>query len=204
MRRFYGFSWKLVRAFFRVALGFRAFGSEKVPSGGPVILASNHRSFLDPPLIGVSVEREVHFMAKSELFTFRPFGRLIALLNAHPVRRGQKDAAAVEKMIELLRRGEAVVIFPEGTRQKGDGGVGRAKSGVARLAQATGASIVTVYVGGSREKWKAFLRLKPVRVHFGRVIGPDIYREYSRDPKGFRALATFVVEEIGRIQEEVD
>ncbi|OGF97643.1 MAG: hypothetical protein A2Z06_01185 [Candidatus Glassbacteria bacterium RBG_16_58_8] len=204
MRPFYCLSWKIVRVLSKAILGFRAVGPEKVPSSGPIILASNHRSYFDPPLIGISVDREVHFMAKSELFSFRPFGRLIASLNAHPVRRGQKDSAAVDEMVELLKRGEAVVIFPEGTRQRGRGGVGRAKSGVARLALSTGAPIMTVYIRGSREKWKALFRLKPVRVYFGRVIEPETYGKYSRDSKGFRALAGHVVGEIGRLIEEVD
>jgi 1-acyl-sn-glycerol-3-phosphate acyltransferase len=175
-----------------------------VPSEGPVILASNHRSYFDPPLIGVSVDREVHFMAKSELFSFPPFGALISALNAHPVRRGQKDTAAVDRMVELLKDGAAVVIFPEGTRNRGQDRLGKAKSGIARLAQASGVPIQIVCVRGSRNKWKALLRRAPVRVYFGRVITSEEYRMYETDPKGYRALSRFVLGEIGRLMSEID
>lgn len=204
MRLFYRFSWHIVRTLFRILLGYKVIGAEKVPSKGPLILASNHRSYFDPPLIGVSVDREVHFMAKSELFSFKPFGKLISILNAHPVRRGQKDTAAVDGMIELLRNDEVVVIFPEGTRQRGGKRTGKAKSGVARLAHASGAPILTVYVSGSDMKLKSLLRLRPLRVYFGRVIDPDEYRAFDPKPKGFRALANFVLEEIDRIMTNVE
>ncbi len=196
MRPFYRLSWKIVRALFRVLLGFRETGSEKVPLEGPVIIASNHRSYLDPPLLGVSIRREIHFLAKSELFSFKPFARLITTLNAHPVRRGMKDTAAVNEMIGLLERGEAVVIFPEGTRRKDEMEPLKIKSGVARLAQATGAPILTVHIRGSRKKLRAILRIDPVRVKFGRIIRPEEYREFGKDPKGFRKLAGYVLSEI--------
>jgi 1-acyl-sn-glycerol-3-phosphate acyltransferase len=204
MKPFYRFSWGIVRTLFKVLFGFRAVGSEKVPVDGPVILASNHRSYYDPPLIGISINREVHFLAKVELFSFRPFGKLISALNAHPVRRGQKDIAAVAEMVDLLKNARAVVIFPEGTRQKGMGDHVKAKSGVARLALATGAPIMTTYVQGSENVWKALFRLRPVRVHFGRIIEPEEYRKYSKDSKGFRSLAKYVLGEINELGREVE
>ena len=204
MKPFYRFCWRVVRTLFKVFLGFKSVGSEKVPEEGPVIIASNHRSCFDPPLLGVSVNREIHFLAKSELFTFRPFAKLIIALNAHPVRRGHKEARAVGGMVDLLKNEEAVVIFPEGTRQKESEMLGNAKSGVARLAQASGAPILTAYIRGSRKKWKGFLRINPVRVYFGKLIGPDMYRDYGRDPKGFRALAKYVLGEIESIMKAVE
>lgn len=204
MRFFYRFSWHIVRSLFKILLGFRVIGAEKIPLKGPLILASNHRSYFDPPLIGVSVEREVHYLAKSELFSFKPFGKLISVLNAHPVRRGQKDTAAVDEMIGLLKNGKAVVIFPEGTRQRGAKRLGKAKSGIARLAQATGAPILTVYIRGSNEKMKCLLRLRPLRVCFGRVIDSVEYRDFGQTPKGFRALANFVLEEVDRIMMDME
>ncbi len=204
MKPFYRFSWRVVRTLFKVTLGLKVVGSEKVPEEGPLILASNHRSYFDPPLLGISVSREIHFLAKSELFSFRPFGKLITYLNAHPIRRGEKDTHAVDGMVELLKRNEAVAIFPEGTRQKEGTNLGRPKSGVARLAQATGAPILTVYIRGSRKKWKGFLRIDPVGVYFGKMINPDVYGEYGKDPKGFRALATYVLSEIEGLMEKVE
>jgi 1-acyl-sn-glycerol-3-phosphate acyltransferase len=193
-----------VRTLFRVFLGFKEIGTDKVPPKGPVIIASNHRSYFDPPLLGVSIQREIHFLAKSELFTFKPFAKLITTLNAHPVRRGRKDTVAVNEMIGLLEKGEAVVIFPEGTRRTEKRRSVKIKSGVARLAQATGAPILTVHIKGSREKWKAFLRIKPVCVKFGRIIGPEEYRDFGENPKGFRELACYILEEIDKLGGEGD
>jgi 1-acyl-sn-glycerol-3-phosphate acyltransferase len=204
VKPFYRFSWVVVRFLFKVILGFRAEGAELVPSGCPVILASNHRSYLDPPLIGVSVDREVHFMAKAELFSFRPFGKLISALNAHPVHRGKGDTAAVDCMVDLLKKDSAVVIFPEGTRIHTKGGVGRAKSGVARLALATNAPIVTVCIKGNLNIWRAISRREPVRVYFGRVIRPEEYRCYGRNTRGYRRLAAYVLGEIERLVESVE
>jgi 1-acyl-sn-glycerol-3-phosphate acyltransferase len=204
MTAFYRFSWRLVRTLFRVFFGFKSVGSEHVPPDGPLILASNHRSYLDPPLLGISLEREVHFLAKAELFAFGPFGRLITALNAHPVRRGQRDTTAVEGMVELLREGKVVVIFPEGTRQKVRMRSVQAKSGVSRLAQATGAPIQVAYVEGSGEKWKALLRLRPLRVYFGPIIQSEEYREYGSSTKGYRTLAKTVIGEIERLGREVE
>ncbi len=203
MRLFYRFSWRIVRALFRALLGFKAVGSENVPSTGRVILASNHRSYLDPPLIGVSVGREVHFLAKSELFAFAPFARLISALNAHPVRRGQKDTGAIGVMTDLLKDEMAVVIFPEGTRQKKGSIPGKAKSGVARLALASGAPILPVYIKGSQSVWKAILRIEPVRVYFGKVIGPEESGRYRKDATGYRTLAGHVLEEINGLMREM-
>jgi 1-acyl-sn-glycerol-3-phosphate acyltransferase len=204
MKPFYRFSWRVVRALFKIAFGLKIIGSEKVPEDGPLILASNHRSYFDPPLLGISVNREIHFLAKSELFSFRPFGKLITYLNAHPVRRGKKDTRAVDGMVELLKKNEAVAIFPEGSRQKEGKNLGKAKSGVARLAQATHAPILTVYIRGSRKKWRGFLRVDPVSVYFGKMISPDVYGEYGKDPKGYRALATYVLSEIEGLMEMVE
>ncbi len=204
MRPFYHFSWRVVRALFRALLGFKAVGSESVPSTGRIILASNHRSYLDPPLIGVSVRREVHFLAKSELFVFAPFARIISALNAHPVRRGKKDTGAIGVMTDLLKDDMAVVIFPEGTRQKKGAVPGKAKSGIARLALASGAPILPVYIKGSQSVWKAILRIEPVRVYFGRVISPEEAGRYRKDATGYRALAGHVLEEINGLIKEME
>jgi glycerol-3-phosphate dehydrogenase (NAD(P)+) len=147
-----------VLVYFRV----RRLGREHVPAGG-VILASNHRSFLDPFAIGICIRRPIYFVAKRELFKNPLVGWFLNSMGAFPVRRGQADEESVKTSLQLLERGEAVVVFPEGTRIVG-GSLGRPKRGVGRLALQSGAPVVPVAVAGSenaREGW----RIRPVRVH---------------------------------------
>jgi 1-acyl-sn-glycerol-3-phosphate acyltransferase len=137
-------------------------GRRHVP-GGPVILASNHRSFLDPFVLGCCVPRPVYFMAKSELFRNRIVAWLLNCLGAFPVRRGESDEESVRTARALLDRGEAVVIFPEGTRIP-RGSLGRPRRGVGRLALESGAPVVPVAVSGS-ERARRGWRIRPVKVH---------------------------------------
>src|SRR4051812_19522279 len=101
-----------ILVWFRVA----RHGREHIPKRGPVILAANHRSFLDPFVVGICLRRPVYFVAKQELFAKRWQGWLLNALGAFPVRRGESDEESVETAKAILARGGAVVIFPEGTR----------------------------------------------------------------------------------------
>ena len=146
-----------VLVYFRV----RRVGREHIPAGG-VILASNHRSFLDPFVIGCCVGRPIFFVAKRELFRNPLLGWLLNCMGAFPVRRGRSDEESVKTALELLARGQAVVVFPEGTRIV-NGSLGRPKRGVGRLVLQSGAPVVPVAVMGSeraRDGW----RIKPVKV----------------------------------------
>src|SRR5213078_4532570 len=128
----------IVRAFLQPALmlWFRLgrFGREHVPREGGVILAANHKSFLDPFVIGCCLRRPVYFVAKRELFDKRWQGWLLNALGAFPIRRGESDEESMETAKQIARRGEAVVIFPEGTRIRSEHELGTAKRGVGRLA----------------------------------------------------------------------
>jgi 1-acyl-sn-glycerol-3-phosphate acyltransferase len=145
-------------AYFRL----RRLGREHIPSGG-VILAANHRSFLDPFAIGCCNPRPVYFVAKRELFKNPVIGWFLNCMGAFPVRRGESDEESVETALALLERGQAVVIFPEGTRIR-SGSLAKPKRGVGRLALQSGAPVVPIAITGSehaRDGW----RIKPVKVH---------------------------------------
>ncbi|MFL5841754.1 MAG: lysophospholipid acyltransferase family protein, partial [Thermoleophilaceae bacterium] len=122
-------------------------GRKNIPKNGPVILASNHRSFLDPFVIGCSVRRPVYFVAKKELFAKRWQGWILNRLGAFPVKRGESDEESMATARGVLERGGALVIFPEGTRHP-KGPLGRPKRGVGRLALETGAPVVPIAVMG--------------------------------------------------------
>src|SRR5262249_21235130 len=97
----------------RVWLRLSAVRTELVPRAGPLLLASNHSSLLDPPLIGSVLPRELDYMAKTELFRIPGLGRLIRKLNAHPVDRSGSDSSALRLALRLLGGGRAVLVFPE-------------------------------------------------------------------------------------------
>jgi glycerol-3-phosphate dehydrogenase (NAD(P)+) len=155
----------VVRAFLQpfLMIFFRLtrLGREHLPGGG-LILAANHRSFLDPFLIGCCVRRPIYFVAKQELFANRLQGWFLNCLGAFPVRRGESDEESVATALALLERGEAVVIFPEGTRIR-HGSVDRPKRGVGRLALESGAPVVPVAVTGSEHARRGWI-FRPVKV----------------------------------------
>lgn len=167
-----------VLAYFRV----RRIGFDHVPPGG-VILASNHRSFLDPFLIGCFVCRPIYFVAKQELFANPLVGWLLNCLGAFPVRRQASDEDTVDTALHLLRRGSPVVIFPEGTRIA-DGSLGTPKRGVGRLALQSGAPVVPVAVAGT-ERARNGVLIKPVKVHLR--CGPPLTFPRVDDPSPFLA-----------------
>jgi glycerol-3-phosphate dehydrogenase (NAD(P)+) len=143
--------------YFRV----RRIGREHIPSG-PVILAANHRSFLDPWVIGICLRRPIYFVAKQELFKNRLIGWFLNCLGAFPVRRGESDEESMATARALLERGEAVVIFPEGTRRR-SGPLREPKRGVGRLALESGAPVIPVAITGT-ERARRGLVIRPVRV----------------------------------------
>lgn len=137
-------------------------GRGHVPRTGPVILAANHRSFLDPFLIGLLARRPLHYVAKEELFRHPVVSWWLSALGAFPVRRGSADRDMLATARALLARGEAVLIFPEGTRTR-PGPLGRPRRGVGRLALQTGAPVVSVSVHGTEAVRRGW-RIRPHRV----------------------------------------
>jgi glycerol-3-phosphate dehydrogenase (NAD(P)+) len=167
-----------ILAYFRV----RRLGREHIPSGG-VILAANHRSFLDPFVIGCCLPRPIYFVAKRELFKNPILGWFLNCMGAFPVKRGESDEESVATGLALLERGQAVVIFPEGTRIRA-GSLAQPKRGVGRLALQSGAPVVPIAITGSehaRDGWK----IKPVRVHIR--CGPPLTYPRVEDPSPFLA-----------------
>jgi glycerol-3-phosphate dehydrogenase (NAD(P)+) len=179
----------LIKAFLLVYFRPRRLGREHIPSGG-VILASNHRSFIDPFLIGACIGRPIYFMAKRELFENPLLGWFLNCMGAYPVRRGESDEQSVETSLRLLERGEAVVVFPEGTRIPA-GSLGKPKRGVGRLALQSGAPVVPIAVAGS-ERARSGWKLKPVKVHLR--FGAPLTFPRVEDPSPF--LASEVTERI--------
>ena len=161
---------------------YRVWGREYVPRRGGVLLVSNHQSFLDPALVAAALPRQVHYMARQSLFQMRVFGWLIRSLNAFPLRRDGLDVGAVRETVARLRRGEVVLVFPEGTRTH-DGHIHTLQRGVELLAREGRAPIVPVVIDGAYEVWPRHRRwpgLGPIRVLFGPPLGREEFEAAGR------------------------
>ncbi len=165
-----------------------ATGVENVPRSGPLIVACNHISFLDPPVMGSFCPRQIYYMAKKELFDIPVFGAAIASVGAYPVDREGSAAAAIKRSVEVLRRGDCIGIFPEGGRNQD--GVKVASQGVALLASLGRAPVLpAAIVGGDRAK-----HFGKIKVAFGKTLTLPGDRKATRDD-----LANFTQEVMGAI-----
>ncbi len=160
----------LLVPFFRIYFRMERIGREHLPRTGPLLLASNHRSFLDPFVIGTMARRPVYYMAKRELFEKRWQAWILNALGAFPVDRGSGDSDAMATARAILERGDCVVLFPEGTRVR-PGPLGEPRRGVGRLSLETGAPVVPIALIGTedvRRGWR--IRPRKVRVRAGRAL----------------------------------
>lgn len=184
--------------FLRWLMHIRAEGGENLPASGPVVLCCNHRSDVDPVLLGASLGRPLFFMAKYELFRIPVFRRLIIALGAFPVRRGEGDTEAVRKAMEIVSRGDVLAMFPEGTRQKSYGPPRRFKRGAVLFAARTGAPIVPA----------ALICKKPVRlfnrktVRIGKPVTPAQLGFTDGSPENLRLVSENLRQTVLKLMEE--
>ena len=155
--------WVLIKILYKIEI----IGLENVPNDCGFILASNHRSLVDPAFIAVKLKPRVYYMAKKELFWW-PFSVIIRALGAFPVRRGEGDHGAIDTANDIINSGKILGIFPEGTRSK-SGEPLRPKSGIALIARDTRANILPV---GIHFEGKLRFRSK-VTVTYGKLINFD-------------------------------
>jgi 1-acyl-sn-glycerol-3-phosphate acyltransferase len=165
------------RVIFTVYNRLETRGLGRIPRGVPLIVASNHASYIDPPLIGGVFPGRLRYLAKESLFRNPIFGSLIRTLGAMPVSRydSQKAGAALKLMLNALALGDSVLIFPEGTRSP-DGTLQPLEEGAAFLSVKSGIPLLPVYIGGSSRVWpphKALPRPAKVTVTFGEPILPS-------------------------------
>lgn len=163
---------------FELSGGLTIIGRKNVPAEGPVIVAPNHLSHFDPPIVAATVPRKVAFMAKEELFKIPIIGAIIASLNSFPVRRGEGDTEAIRKTLERLAAGELVLVFPEGTRGNGRE-LGPFNRGVAMLAKRSGAAVIPVGISGTERKLGKGASI-PKWAHATIVFGkPMFYKDFD-------------------------
>lgn len=168
----YQLTWWFLRFCFTIYFRWRIQGADNVPASGPVILASNHASFLDPPLVGCATNREASYLARESLFDVPVLGTIIRIINALPVDREGKSPKGLKAILDRLAEGWPIVLFPEGTRTS-DGSLLPARAGVGLAVIKSRAPVVPVRIIGSFEAYSRemkFPRPRKITVVFGQPM----------------------------------
>jgi 1-acyl-sn-glycerol-3-phosphate acyltransferase len=178
----YRVGWLLFRAVYATYFRWRVFDPQNVPLEGGVILASNHSSFLDPPLVGAGLRRDINYLARESLFRFPGMGALLRSWNSVPVDRDGGGARGLKAILDRLLAGGAIILFPEGTRSR-DGQLQPARSGIGLTVIKSTAPVVPVRVFGTFEAYGRHLKFpRPhsVAVKYGRPMQFEALRVEAR------------------------
>ncbi len=199
----YRIAYFLIRASFKILFGLRISGEENLRYRENFILASNHLAYADPPIVGCTLNREVWYMAKKELFRNRLFGWLIRKYNAIAVDRDQIDRKTLRLVMSKLKGNDSILMFPEGTRSK-TGEIAPLKGGLGFIALNTGRSIVPIYVMGSNKLRACMLRKERLAVHIGPPIRiPDGYASPEKKTD-YQVLSSMVHNEMEMLKHEAE
>jgi 1-acyl-sn-glycerol-3-phosphate acyltransferase len=189
----------------KIVAPLRVYGAERVPRAGGLVVASNHFSWIDPPALGAASPRTLYMMAKVEAHRVPGLGQLMRSFGAFPVRRGESDREAVRMMRQIVREGNALGMFAEGTRQR-SGVPGSVQPGAAMVALNEDVPLIPVAIHGS-QRWRLG-NFAPVSIAWGEPItfeglprGGKGYRDASKEvERKIRELWGWLVEvhELGR------
>ena len=182
MNPLYFLGWCFFRALYKFYFGWRVYNPERVPLKGPVILAANHASFLDPPLVGAGLRRDINYLARESLFDVPVVGWILRHWNTVPVDREGGGAKGLKAILDRLLAGGAIILFPEGTRSR-DGRLQPARSGIGLTVIKSSAPVVPVRVFGTYEAYGRHLALprpKRVAVKYGQPLNFDKLRAEAR------------------------
>lgn len=197
----YWFGWLFFRSMFRALFGFRVVGREKLILEGPVLIAANHESFLDPPLIGAVYRQQLTMLARKTLFR-GIVGVLCRSWGAIPVDQDRPDMSSLKSIVRRIREGKKVLIFPEGARTL-DGKLGEAQPGIGLIVAKSGAVVQPMRICGARAalpRGSARLKLERISVRVGdpiRFTADELKRAKGRD--GYQGLADRIMEEIAAL-----
>lgn len=191
----------IFKTFFRL----RIIGAENVPQKGPMVLCANHQSFIDPPLAGVALPRDLYFMARHDLFTIPVFGKIIRRVHAFPVKRsGAGDTAAFKHIFRLLEEGKAVLVFPEGTRSK-DGNLQKGMPGAGFIAYQAKVPVIPCYIYGSWDvlpRNRNTVRFHQLKVLFGPPVDLEKYYLQEKNKAAYQEISNALMADIAGLKKK--
>jgi 1-acyl-sn-glycerol-3-phosphate acyltransferase len=179
----YRLGWLGFRLMYATYFRWRVYNPERVPLDGAVILASNHASFLDPPLVGSALKRDINYLARESLFRYPGIGALLRSWNSVPVDRDGGGAAGLKAILDRLLAGGGIILFPEGTRTR-DGKLQPARSGIGLIVIKSQAPVVPVRTFGTFEAYgrnNKFPRPRRVAVKYGELMRFEKLRAEAKD-----------------------
>jgi 1-acyl-sn-glycerol-3-phosphate acyltransferase len=212
MKPLYRIGWLGFRGFYRAYFRFKVFNPERVPLSGPLILASNHASYLDPPLVGAGIRRDINYLARSSLFRFPIVGWVLKNWNSVPVDRDGGGAAGLKAILDRLLAGGAIILFPEGTRSS-DGKLQPARSGIGLTVIKSNGPVVPVRVFGTYDAYgrrHKFPRPRQIAVKYGKPLDfAELRREAKTCAKPrlkeiYQQVANQIMAEIEKLEPRAD
>jgi len=208
MNPMYLLGWLSFRALYRFYFRWRVFNPERVPLKGPVILASNHASYIDPPLVGAALPRAINYLAREDLFRFPVIGWVLHRWQTVPVDREGGGARGLKAILDRLLAGGAIILFPEGTRSR-NGRLQPARSGIGLTVIKSRAPVIPVRVFGTFEAYSRHMRVprpRSIAVKFGRPMDFAALRaEAQHCPKQrlkkiYQLAADQIMAEVARLE----
>ena len=212
MKASYFIGWSLFRSLYATYFRWRIYHPERVPKSGPVILAANHASYLDPPLIGSALPRDINYLARESLFRFPVVGAILRSWNCVPVDREGGGGAGLKAILNRLEKGGGIILFPEGTRTR-DGQLQPARSGIGLTVIKSRAPVVPVRVFGTYQAYNRsmkFPRPHRVMVKYGQPMMFEKWRAESatcsrvRLKEIYQEVADEIMAEIARLEPRSD
>jgi 1-acyl-sn-glycerol-3-phosphate acyltransferase len=204
----YWVAWSLARLIFATYFRWRVYDRDRVPREGPVILAANHASFLDPPLVGAGLPRAINYLARENLFKYPGIGWLLRSWNAVPVDRDGGGGAGLKAILDRLLAGGGIILFPEGTRSP-DGALRPGRPGIGLTVIKSTAPVVPVRVFGTHQAWGRQMKLPrphPVAVKYGQPLDfADVRKEAEictkpRLKQIYQEIADRIMTEIAKLE----
>ena len=186
----------LCRIWYGIFLRTKVIGAENIPSDGAFILAANHMTNWDPPFLGTFISREVCFMGKEELFKNPVMAAVCRGLHVFPVKRGAADKTAIKTALKILKNGDCLGIFPEGTRSK-TGKIGKAESGVSLIAAMAKVPIIPAAIVNTEKIFSAEKKFPRLAVVYGK---PIYFDGNTKDKEHLANFAQFVMAEVAKLK----
>jgi len=212
MNPLYFLGWVLFRGIYKFYFGCRVYNPERVPLEGPVILASNHASYVDPPFVGAGLKRGINYLAREDLFRFPVVGWVLRNWNAVPVDRNGGGARGLKAILDRLLAGGAIILFPEGTRSR-DGRLQSARSGIGLTVIKSTAPVVPVRVFGTFEAFGRHMRFPRPRRIIVKYGQPMLFKALREEAKVcskprlkqiYQQVADEIMAEIARLEPHRD